>query len=1102
MGENCPPIVAIDSGDVEIAVRAFKKGVADYLVRDRMTPDDLRSAMRSAIESAELKRELQCSQERFHTSVENMLDCFGIFSAMRGESGQIVDFRIDYLNAAACENNRMPKQMQVGRGLCEVLPSHRESGLFDEYCRLVETGEPLIKDSLIYEDTFGDRQLIRAFDIRATKLNDGFVASWRDVTDRKRLEVELSQTVTDLQQQKHRLQRLIDTAPIGIGIASASGEVTVINDAMLHLHGLTREEFEQGGMDWRDFSLPEQSQTNERAMARLWQQGFVPPEEKEILRRDGTRVPIWIGATQWMDGTDEHVAFAVDLTQLKQAEAALLESEERFRNMADNAPIMVWVTDATGNCTYLSKSWYKFTGQTEAEGLGLGWLEAVHPEDREVSRDNFLRANERQAAFRLEYRLHRQDGEYRYCIDAASPWFGEEGEFKGYIGSVIDISDRKRAEEALKESERRFRTLADNISQFAWMADRNGWIFWYNQRWFEYTGTTLEEMQGWGWQKVHHPDYVERVVEKISRCYETGQPWEDTFPLRGKDGRYRWFLSRALPIRDEAGNISCWFGTNTDITKRKRAEEALKESEDRLRMAIESAQLGTWDWNLTTDCLTWDANCKAMFGLPPEAQSSIESFFEALHPDERERLEGAIQRSLSPASGGNYDVEYRTIGIQDGIERWIAAKGQVYFDSAGKPQRFIGTVLDITEQKQAEARREQLLEQEQAAREAAERANRIKDEFLAILSHELRTPLNPILGWSRLLQTRKFNETKTAEALATIERNARLQIELIDDLLDIAKILRGKLNLKITSVHLSSAIAAAIETIEMAATAKSISLHQELPNIGQISGDAARFQQIVCNLLSNAIKFTPPGGRVDIRLARVGDRAEITVRDTGKGIRPDFLPHIFESFRQEDASIERKYGGLGLGLAIVRQLVEAHGGTITADSPGEGLGAIFTVRLPLLNVAPQMKQTEELPCQEPDLAGIRVLTVDDEPDARELLTVLLTQYGATVKSVASAAEVLATFQSFQPDVLVIDIGMPEVDGYTLIQQIRALPPEKGGQIPAIALTAYAREEDRQRALNSGYQRHVTKPLETDRLVRAVVALVRNERVSEQDARTS
>lgn len=307
-------------------------------------------------------------------------------------------------------------------------------------------------------------------------------------------------------------------------------------------------------------------------------------------------------------------------------------------------------------------------------------------------------------------------------------------------------------------------------------------------------------------------------------------------------------------------------------------------------------------------------------------------------------------------------------------------------------------------------------------------------------------------------------------------------------MLDIAKVLRGKLSIDTAPVNLIFIIESAIDTVRAAAVAKSILIHPVLPKIGLVSGDAARLQQVVWNLLSNAIKFTPNHGRVDIRLEQIDNQAQITVSDAGKGINPDFLPYIFESFRQEDASTTRKYGGLGLGLTIVRQLVEAHGGTIVADSPGKGLGATFTVRFPLLNVEPENNQTGDLPQEIFDLTGIRVLAVDDELDARELLTALLTQYGAEVLTVASVAEVLTSLKSFQPDVLVSDIGMPEVDGYTLIQQIRALPPELGGQLPAIALTAYATEDARQRAIASGYQQHLTKPLEPELLAEAIVAI--------------
>ena len=408
---------------------------------------------------------------------------------------------------------------------------------------------------------------------------------------------------------------------------------------------------------------------------------------------------------------------------------------------------------------------------------------------------------------------------------------------------------------------------------------------------------------------------------------------------------------------------------------------------------------------------------------------------------------------------------------------------------------FVATWRDITDRQQAQIERARLLEQEQAARALAERANQAKDEFLAMLSHELRTPLNPILGWAKLLQTTHFDAVKTAKALATIERNARLQAQLIDDLLDVAKIVPGKLTITGASVNLVSVVECAIDTVKTSVVAKSIRLHPVLPRIAPVFGDAARLQQVVWNLLSNAIKFTPYNGRVEIRLERVGEIAQMTVSDTGKGIKPEFIPHIFESFRQEDLSTTRRYGGLGLGLTIVRSLVEAHGGTIVAASNGEGQGATFTVCLPLLLEDLDISGPDESPVPEQELRGIRVLAVDDIPDTRDFFTVLLAGYGAEVLTVGSAQEALVSLESFQPDVLVSDIGMPEIDGYALLQKIRSLPASRGGQIPAIALTAYATEEDRQRSLECGFQDHMSKPLDINKLVKAISDRVRSHKKS-------
>jgi signal transduction histidine kinase/ActR/RegA family two-component response regulator len=397
---------------------------------------------------------------------------------------------------------------------------------------------------------------------------------------------------------------------------------------------------------------------------------------------------------------------------------------------------------------------------------------------------------------------------------------------------------------------------------------------------------------------------------------------------------------------------------------------------------------------------------------------------------------------------------------------------------------------DLIEQRQTVAEREQLLAREQAARVEADRANRIKDEFLAVLSHELRSPLNPILGWSKLLQTGKLDPDKTQQALQTIERNAKLQAELIEDLLDVSRILQGKLSLNVAPVKLASTIRAAMETVRLAAEAKAIIVEANLsPDVGLVSGDATRLQQVLWNLLSNAVKFTPPRGRVHIQLEQVDSCAHITVSDTGQGIEPDFRPYVFDYFRQANAATTRKFGGLGLGLAIVRHLVELHGGTVGVESLGEGQGATFTVELPLMPIPVTANQPNQLAALAPALNGIQVLVVDDEPDSREFVTFVLEQAGAKVITATTAEEALTTLIRSQPNVLLSDIGMPDMDGYMLMQRVRALPPEQGGQVRAIALTAYAGEMNQQQALQAGFQRHLAKPVEPEVLVGAIASLI-------------
>ncbi|HEY9799270.1 MAG TPA: ATP-binding protein, partial [Leptolyngbyaceae cyanobacterium] len=420
--------------------------------------------------------------------------------------------------------------------------------------------------------------------------------------------------------------------------------------------------------------------------------------------------------------------------------------------------------------------------------------------------------------------------------------------------------------------------------------------------------------------------------------------------------------------------------------------------------------------------------------------------------------------------------------------------GVISFTSAESGQRYDHNSLKLAQELAYRASfaidNAQLYRQAQRDRTKAEAANRVKDEFLAVLSHELRSPLNPILGWTKMLRAKRLDAAKVEIALETIERNAKLQAQLIEDLLDVSRILQGKMTLNVAPVNLITTIKSALETVQLAAEAKNITIKTILnPIAAAVVGDENRLQQVVWNLLSNAVKFTPSGGKIEVQLEQVDDiYAQIQVKDNGKGIAPEFLPHVFEYFRQEDGATTRKFGGLGLGLAIVRHFTELHGGTVQASSQGQDLGATFTVRLPLKFVQ-QLSADDSIVGSMTDLTGVQILVVDDDADMRELAEFILTQSGAQVTTAASAMQALHILSKSVPDLLLCDIGMPEMDGYTLMRQIRQWSPQAGGTMKAIALTAYAGELNQQQALTAGFQKHIPKPVEPEELVQTIFQLL-------------
>ncbi len=588
----------------------------------------------------------------------------------------------------------------------------------------------------------------------------------------------------------------------------------------------------------------------------------------------------------------------------------------------------------------------------------------LHPDDRERTRTAVEACVNDGNLFDVEYRTVSLSGQQRWIRATGRTIYDQDSQPICFDGTTQDITQRKASEAELKETQERFQAMANSIPQLAWMANADGFLFWYNQRWFDYTGAKAEDMEGWGWQVVHDPAELPRVIQTWRHSLSTGTPWEDTFPLRRWDGEFRWHLSRAMPYRDATNQIKFWFGTNTDITEqRRRADE-----------------------------------------------------------------------------------------------------------------------------------RQQQLESEQQARREAERVGRMKDEFLATLSHELRTPLNAIFGWTQLMKMPDADACVMAEGIEVIDRNVRVQTELIEDLLDMSRIISGKVRLEIQPIDILDVVKAAVSSVQPTASAKGVHV-QYLADVQRqlVGGDAGRLQQVLWNLLTNSLKFTPRGGDVQVRVGRNGGNVEISVTDSGQGIDPAFIPHIFERFSQADGSTTRKHGGLGLGLSIVKTLVEMHGGTIQAISGGAGRGATFTITIPRCEVATFDHNTSREAAVAnhprkngalPKLSGLKVLVVDDESDARELVRRFLVQCDAIPALAESADQATEMVRSFAPDVILSDIGMPDKDGYEFMRGVRS----QGIKTPAIALSAFARGEDRMRSIQAGYQTHLPKPVEPAELLAVIASL--------------
>ncbi|MBN3992560.1 MAG: PAS domain S-box protein [Nostoc sp. NMS2] len=788
-----------------------------------------------------------------------------------------------------------------------------------------------------------------------------------------------------------------------------------------------------------------------------------------------------------------------EIAQRQQLEVALRDSEERLRLALDVSQMGLWDWNILTNQVIWSENYELLFGllPSSFDGPYETFQKCVYPEDKQSVMQGIGHALAQKTEYNDEFRIVRSDQSVHWISAKGKFIYDEQGQAVRMIGVCMETTVCKQAQESTRELTTQVREQANILNAILTASVDHIYIF--NRRGcYQYVsrdGATIlgfkpQDLVGKTLQELDLPtDLVEQVDNQLKAVIKTGKPIKDECKYVTADGvhYYEYILT---PLRNLNQSIEGVITVSRDITEHKRAEKILRESEARFRRLFESNLIGVAFWNV--DGFVIDANDAflQLAGYTREEFAILGRInWRELTPTEYKYLDDrAILEVQTTGVSKIYEKEY----IQRNGKRVPIVLGVAFLNDS--QEHGVAFVLDITDRKLAEKECDRLLECERTARQQAEMANQIKDEFLAVLSHELRTPLNPILGWSKMLRNRKFDEQTTNRALETIERNAKLQTQLIEDLLDVSRILQGKLNLNICPVNLVMVVEAALETVELAAQAKSIKIQTMFDvSLGQVMGDTNRLQQVVWNLLSNAVKFTPAGGRVEVRLMEAGNQIKIQVSDTGKGINRNFLPYVFDYFRQADGTTTRTFGGLGLGLAIVRKVVEMHGGKVQAESPGEGSGATFTVELPLLVRSEQVRheENESLDCQPESslLSATQVLVVDDEPDIRDLVSFILQDYGVQVTSVSSAQEALQALSESIPDVLISDIGMPKTDGYMLMREVRSRSPQEGGRVPAIALTAYAGEMNQQQALAAGFQMHISKPVDPDVLVKAIVNLI-------------
>ena len=787
------------------------------------------------------------------------------------------------------------------------------------------------------------------------------------------------------------------------------------------------------------------------------------------------------------DGSVEQVVgIARDITSRKEAETAFQKSEERLNLATEASGIGMWFWNLRENTVEWTRLGKVIFGLTSDDTSTLEQcFDQIHPEDRDRIRIALNESLTNRTEYSVEYRIVLSDYSIRWIAAKGKGFYHQDGQPLQMMGTIQDITARKKAEKQLEENEKLLRLALSNAKAGTWSWDIiNQQVVWSPENYELYgVDPKIDPLRYQDWASSLHPDDIEKSNLEVQKVL-SGESTEfrTQFRIIHPQKGVRWLFGIGNVTRNDQDEPIRLSGINLDISDLSIARQALQKREYELELVTKVIPQQVWTALADGEIDYCNQRWLEYTGFSSE-QCQSKYWESIIHPDDLLKVSKNWQKAV--ISGHDYNIEAR-LRRADGEYHWFLVRAKPLKNEQGAIIKWYGTNTNINRIKKLES---QLLQQT----EDLSHANQLKDEFLAIVSHELRTPLNPILGWSQLLLGGNLDAEKTAKGISIIERNANLQAQLIEDLLDVSRILRGKLELKKVPVNLELVIKSALATVHLSAEAKSLQIETYYePHICQVLGDASRLQQIVWNLLSNAIKFTTEGGNITVKLERIGSLAQIEVKDTGTGIEPNFLPYVFDRFRQAESSSTRQFGGLGLGLAIVRYLTELHEGIVTVESPGLNRGTTFRVNLPL--VKREISETTEtaLKSSEPSLqtnrfSGVKILAIDDAVDSLGLLSFVLEQEGARVITATTAEEAVSILQELTPDLIISDIEMPKISGYELITQIRQL--SQGKNIPAIALTAYAGDTNSKRSIEAGFDRHLTKPIDIAKLMTTITEMI-------------